>query len=77
MSSTLVQSAMNFSAILHDNDNSTKASSDEASRASESNDQQLTIKNVQDLPRHELEEFLKVKIDRLRDVVLSILPLYV
>jgi len=54
MSSTLRQSSLNFTNVLNENDNTTKSSSN--------NTLQLVIKNINNLPRNELEEFLKVYI---------------
>jgi hypothetical protein len=52
MSSTLGQSSLNFTNVLNENDNTNKTSND--------NTLQLIIKNINNLPRNELEEFLKV-----------------
>jgi hypothetical protein len=54
MSSTLRQSSLNFTNVLNENDNTTKSSSN--------NTVQFVIKNINNLPRNELEEFLKVYI---------------
>lgn len=63
MSSTLGQSSLNFTNVLHQNNSAIKSSTDSASKSSEQIQQEITIKNIKDLPRSELEEFLKVRID--------------
>ncbi len=52
MSKTLGQSSLNFTNVLNENDQTIKSASD--------NTLQLIIKNINNLPRNELEEFLKV-----------------
>jgi hypothetical protein len=53
MSTTLGQSSLNFSNVRNENDSTTKSSNEPKRK-------QLIIKNINDLPRHELDEFLKV-----------------
>jgi len=52
MSSTLGQSSLNFTNVLNENDNTAKSSNTNAS--------QFIVKNINNLPKNELEEFLKV-----------------
>jgi hypothetical protein len=60
MSTTLGQSSLNFSNVRNENDSTTKSSNDATIRLNEPKRKQLIIKNINDLPRHELDEFLKV-----------------
>jgi hypothetical protein len=62
MSTTLGQSSLNFSNVRNENDSTTKSSNDATIRLNEPKRKQLIIKNINDLPRHELDEFLKVSI---------------
>jgi hypothetical protein len=50
MSNTLGQSSFNFTNVLNEN----------TSKSSNTNTLQLTVKNINNLPRNDLEEFLKV-----------------
>ncbi|CAF4700433.1 unnamed protein product, partial [Rotaria socialis] len=59
MSNTLGQPSLNFAHVLNDNDSTIKSSSDSISKLIEQTQSQITIKNVKDLPKNELEEFLK------------------
>jgi hypothetical protein len=52
MSSTLGQSSINFTNVLNENENTNKSSNTDKL--------QLTVKNINNLPRNDLEEFLKV-----------------
>jgi hypothetical protein len=52
MSNTLGQSSFNFTNVLNENENTSKSSN--------TNTLQLTVKNINNLPRNDLEEFLKV-----------------
>lgn len=52
MTNTLGQSSINFTNVLNENDKTTKSS----------DTSQMTIKNINNLPRDELEDFLKVYI---------------
>jgi hypothetical protein len=62
MSSTLGQSSLNFPNVPNENDNTTKSSNNDSSRLTEQRQKQIIVKNIDDLPRDELEEFLKVYI---------------
>jgi hypothetical protein len=62
MSSTLGQPSLNFTNVLNENDTTTKSSNSDTSRLTEQRQKQVVIKNINDLPRNELEEFLKVYI---------------
>jgi hypothetical protein len=60
MSSTLGQSSLNFSNVLSENTNTTKPLDEDALRLMQEHQKQLLIKNINEFPRNELEEYLKV-----------------
>ncbi|CAF4551147.1 unnamed protein product, partial [Rotaria sp. Silwood2] len=59
MSNTLGQSSLNFTNVLNESDPTIKSSANDALKFIEQRQQQILIKNIKDLPRNELEEFLK------------------
>lgn len=63
MSNTLGQSSLNFTNVLNENEPKIKSSTDDATQYTEQRPNQITIKNIKDIPRNELEEYLKVYID--------------
>lgn len=54
MTSTLGQSSLSFTNVLNENDTTTKSLNNDTS--------QVVIKNINNLPKNELEDFLKVEI---------------
>jgi hypothetical protein len=52
MTSTLGQSSINFTNVLNENENPSKSST--------TDQLQMTVKNINNLSRNDLEEFLKV-----------------
>jgi hypothetical protein len=62
MSSTLGQSSLNFRTIDQENQKQLKDKNEHILLTSELIDKQLLIKNIDSLPRIELEAFLKVNL---------------